>query len=100
MLDIEGTDPVPETSVPAFESSVRPGIDVSILVVSYNTREMTLECLRSIASETVDRSYEVLVVDNDSSDGSYEAMKREFGDTPGFDIRFSAENLGFAGANN
>ncbi|MDB4632833.1 glycosyltransferase family 2 protein [bacterium] len=100
MLDIEGTDPVPETSVPASESSARPGIDVSILVVSYNTREMTLECLRSIASETVDRSYEVLVVDNDSSDGSYEAMKREFGDTPGFDIRFSAENLGFAGANN
>jgi hypothetical protein len=100
MRDLEDSDAPPTPPVPASESSDRSEVDVSILVVSYNTREMTLACLRSIASETIDRSYEVLVVDNDSSDGSFEAMQGEFGERPGFKIRASAENLGFAGANN
>jgi len=73
-------------------------VEVSVLVVSYNTREMTLECLRSVFTETTETSFEVIVVDNASSDGSAEAIKREFGDR----IRLvsSQENLGFAAANN
>jgi len=69
---------------------------VSIIVVSYNTREMTLECLRSVAAET--RSpYELIVVDNDSSDGSAEAIAAEF---PEISLIASKENYGFARANN
>ena len=72
-------------------------IDVSIVVVSYNTRDLTIECLKSIARETRTTSYDLHVVDNASTDGSAEALRAH-----GPDIHFtqSAQNLGFAGANN
>ncbi len=91
------------TAVHASENSVadrRGGVDVSIIVVSFNTREMTLKCLRSIVRETIDVSYEVQVIDNCSSDGSYEAIKSEFGANPDFIVESASSNLGFAGANN
>ena len=75
-------------------------IDVSILVVSFNTREMTLECLRSVVRETPSTSFELIVIDNCSTDGSLEAIESEFGSDPRFRIVDSEINLGFAGANN
>ena len=71
-------------------------VSVSIMVVSYNPREMTLECLRSLKEQSKDLDYAVLFIDNDSEDGSFEAVSEEFGDDP----RFHRENLGFANANN
>jgi GT2 family glycosyltransferase len=69
---------------------------VSILVISYNTREMTLACLRTVIAET--RSpYELIVLDNASSDGSAEAIAAEF---PDIRLIRSPENLGFAEGNN
>ena len=73
---------------------------VSIIVVSFNTRDMTLECLRSIRRETPDTSFEVLFIDNCSTDGSFEAVSEEFGHDSRFVLESSNENLGFAGANN
>lgn len=72
-------------------------IDVSILVVSYNTRELTLECLRSTMAETRTSRFEIVVVDNRSSDGSPEAIRAAF---PGIAVLEPGENLGFARANN
>jgi len=69
---------------------------VSIIVVSYNTREMTLECLRSIVRETR-QSHEIIVVDNCSSDGSADAIAAEF---PDVNLHRPEKNLGFARANN
>ena len=69
---------------------------VSILVVSYNTRELTLDCLRSIVAETR-LPHEVIVVDNASRDGSPEAIATEF---PAVRLIASPENLGFGRANN
>lgn len=74
--------------------------EVSIVVVSYNTREMTLECLRSLVEETSRLSYEVLFIDNQSSDGSYEAVEAEFGNDARFRLKSATENRGFAMANN
>lgn len=74
--------------------SVRPKI--SVIVVSYNTREMTLECLRSIQAETT-LAHEVIVIDNVSSDGSAEAIAAEF---PTIKLLAESENHGFAKANN
>lgn len=72
--------------------------DVSIIVVSYNTREMTLACLRSVFDQTRETSFELIVVDNSSTDGSADAIDSEFTGR----IRFvrSRENMGFARANN
>lgn len=70
---------------------------LSILIVSYNTCAMTLACLRAIAAETRDTSYEIIVVDNASSDGSAEAIAAE---TPGLKLMSLGQNVGFARANN
>ncbi|WP_306132217.1 glycosyltransferase family 2 protein [Roseivivax marinus] len=69
---------------------------VSIVVVSYNTREMTLDCLRSVAAETR-TPHEVLVWDNSSTDGSAKAIAQAF---PDLALTACPENLGFAKANN
>ena len=75
-------------------------IDVSIIVVSYNTREMTLECLRSVVRETTEVEYEVLLIDNCSTDGSFDAVREEFATDARFHLVQAKENLGFAGGNN
>jgi len=69
---------------------------VSILVVSYNTCEMTLECLRSVKAETT-VPYELIVVDNVSDDGSAKAIASEF---PEISLFAETENHGFAKGNN
>ncbi len=72
-------------------------VDLSIIIVSFNTREMTLACLRSVFTQTTETQYEIVVVDNNSQDGSVEAIRAEF---PTVQLLAMRENLGFAGANN
>ena len=45
-------------------------MDVSIIIVSYNTEKLTASCIRSIVKYTRDVDYEIIVVDNGSTDGS------------------------------
>lgn len=71
--------------------------EVSIMVVSYNTRELTLACLESAFAETRAVSFEIIVVDNASTDGSASDIVARF---PKVKLLASNENLGFAGANN
>ena len=70
---------------------------VSIIVVSYNTREMTMACLASVMAETRVAPYEIIVVDNASSDGSADAIANLGGAVTLLRLR---ENIGFARANN
>lgn len=100
--DPENPASLPDDAGRASVTDHGPGVDlvVSIIVVSYNTKEMTLECLRSVVRETPDLAYEVLFIDNQSTDGSWEAVEAEFGDDTRFVLRSSEQNLGFAGANN
>lgn len=51
-------------------------MDVSIILVNYNTREMTKECIDSIYEHTSKVSFEIILVDNDSHDGSQEVFSR------------------------
>jgi GT2 family glycosyltransferase len=69
---------------------------VSILLVSYNTRAMTLACIESVIAETR-VSHELILLDNASSDDSPTAVARAF---PQVRLIASAQNLGFAGGNN
>jgi GT2 family glycosyltransferase len=80
---------------PAREMCV-PVIDVSIIVVSYNTRELTVACLESVYAQTK-APFELIVLDNASSDGSADAIAARF---PQATLIRSQQNLGFAGANN
>lgn len=66
-------------------------IDVSIIIVSFNTRDLLRSCLASL------NSGEIIVVDNGSSDGSVEMVKKEF---PNVTLIANSENRGFAAANN
>ena len=70
---------------------------VSIIVVSYNTKAETLDCLASVAKETPSLPYELIVVDNNSPDGSAEAIAQA---CPGARLHALKDNLGFARANN
>jgi N-acetylglucosaminyl-diphospho-decaprenol L-rhamnosyltransferase len=70
---------------------------VGIIVVSYNTKDKTLACLESIYSQESSCPTHVIVVDNDSQDGSVEAIHRIF---PEADVVASGSNLGFARAVN
>lgn len=72
-------------------------IDVSIIIVSWNTREFLLQCLQSIVETSKDCAYDITVVDNNSSDGSVEAVEKSF---PAVKVIQTGANLGFAKANN
>lgn len=71
-------------------------IDVSVIVVNYNTRTLTKACLDSVFEHTSGISFELLLVDNASTDGSRELFSA---DTR---IRYiyNDDNLGFGKANN
>lgn len=71
-------------------------IDVSIVIVSYNTAAMLDECIASVKRET-DCSYEIIVVDNDSRDGSREMLREKY---PEVSLLENSSNVGFARANN
>ncbi len=71
--------------------------DVSIVIVSWNTRDILRDCLRSILDDAGPVSYEIIVVDNASADDSVEMVRREF---PDVRLIENADNRGFAAANN
>jgi hypothetical protein len=71
--------------------------ELSILMVNWNTREMTLACLRSVYAQTHDTPFELIMVDNGSADGSAEAIAAAF---PQVRLIAEAVNHGFAKANN
>jgi len=75
-------------------------IDLSIIVLSYNTKDITLSCLSSIVQHTRGLSYEIIVVDNASNDGSSDAIEEFSHSRPQVTLIRSAENLGFGRGNN
>lgn len=72
-------------------------LDVSIVIVSFNTRQMTLRCLESLFQDTNGLAFEVIVFDNASSDGSADAVEKSFSEVRC--IR-SLLNIGFGPGNN
>jgi GT2 family glycosyltransferase len=71
--------------------------DISLIIVSFNTREVLRESLQSVERETGDLRIEIFVVDNNSRDGSVEMVRTEF---PHVHLLCSELNLGFGAANN
>jgi len=71
--------------------------ELSIVIVSFNTSEMTCASIRSVFEQTQIQSFELIVVDNASTDGSAEAIALAF---PQVRLFACDENHGFAAANN
>lgn len=72
--------------------------DLSIVILSFNTRDMTLACLASfLTDKDAAEIVEVIVVDNASSDDSVSAIRTQF---PTVNVIANTENLGFARGNN
>jgi len=72
-------------------------IRLSIVIVNWNTRQLLLEVLTSVRDNAPDFPYEVIVVDNGSSDGSAELVRSQF---PEYLLIANLDNRGFAAANN
>jgi GT2 family glycosyltransferase len=70
---------------------------LSIIIVSHNTRDLLARCLTSIREAGYRQPYEVLVIDNASSDGSAEMVAERF---PDVRVVRNEANLGFSAANN
>jgi hypothetical protein len=87
----------PAINADSPDLDVARDLDVSIIVVNWNTREMTLDCLRTVFAETHTANFEVILVDNGSADGSAQAIAREF---PQVRLMAETTNHGFAVANN
>lgn len=71
--------------------------DISLIIVNWNTKDLLLECIQSIKDETQDHICEIIVVDNASTDGSQEVVKKTH---PDVTLVCNSENLGFSRANN
>lgn len=72
-------------------------MDVSVVLVNYNTKDMTRDCLKSLYEKTSEIDFEVFVVDNNSHDGSCEMIEQEF---PMVKLIKNPDNKGFGSANN
>ena len=71
--------------------------DLSIIIVNYNVCEYLVNCINSIYKNISGISFEIIVVDNHSLDGSIEAIKNKF---PGVCLIENTDNVGFSKANN
>jgi GT2 family glycosyltransferase len=69
---------------------------LTVIIVSYNTRQITLKCLRTLAS-VLNVPAQVIVVDNASTDGSAQAIAQEH---PEVELIRNDRNVGFGAANN
>jgi GT2 family glycosyltransferase len=73
-------------------------VKVSAVLVSYNTKELTLKAISCLSPDVCElESCEIFVVDNDSKDGTVDAVRSEY---PTVNIIQNSQNLGFGAANN
>ena len=70
-------------------------MDISIIIVSYNTKELLAECLDSISKYSKNLRCETFVVDNDSQDGTIGVIRKKY---PWVKLISNSTNLGFSKA--
>ncbi|MFW2541553.1 glycosyltransferase family 2 protein [Primorskyibacter sp. 2E107] len=82
---------------PALTGTPGAPADLTVIIVSYNTRDLTLRCLETLFENTHVARAHVVVLDNASKDGSAQAVAEQF---PQVELIASTDNHGFAKANN
>ena len=68
-------------------------MNLSIIIVNYNMDDCILKCIESIYKETVLIKYEIIVIDNNSSDTSMKKIKMQY---PNILLKENSDNLGFS----
>src|ERR1700758_4007509 len=81
----------------ALSSEQTPLIDISVCIVNWNCRDLLHGCLESLRRQFGDMRWEVIVVDNGSTDGAADMVERDF---PEVTLVRNSANLGFSRANN
>lgn len=72
-------------------------VDVSVIIINWNTRQLLETCLESLAGSCTSHTFETIVVDNHSTDGSPEMVRQKF---PQVKLICNSTNVGFAHGNN
>jgi len=72
-------------------------MQLSIIIINYNTYQLTCNCIQSINEKVHDLTFEIILVDNDSSECDPNLFLKQF---PNIQLIISAENTGFTGGNN
>ena len=72
-------------------------MDVSVIIVNYNTKDLLLNCIKSIYSVTEEVEFEIIVSDNGSTDNSLDELNKKY---PEVIIVRNNKNIGFGAANN
>ena len=80
-----------------MQAQAAGAVDVSVVIPSYNTRDLMEQALRTVREAAVDLEVEIFVVDNASSDDSVEMVRTSF---PSVKLICNERNVGFAAANN
>lgn len=92
-----------DATIAALEPTLPPSsrvltrMDLAVVIVNYKSRDQVLECLASLAAGAGDLAVETVVVDNDSQDGTPEALARLW---PGVRVLVNGANVGYARAVN
>jgi GT2 family glycosyltransferase len=75
---------------------------ISVVVVTWNRRDLLRSCLQSLTQQNLNQSFEVVVIDNGSDDGSADMVLREYGKSTKFGVQLirNSDNRGFCAANN
>ncbi len=86
-------------ALPAVRPAIPPPalVDVSVCIANWNCRELLRRCLESLYDQPQGVAFEVVVVDNASSDGAADMIAAEF---PGVTLVRNRDNRGFSKANN
>lgn len=74
--------------------------EVSIIILNYNTKETTANCVKSLISHTKSVRFEIILIDNASVDGSFEYLSKQFAQNSKIELVKSRENKGFSNGNN
>jgi len=92
---VSADTPLPPPGPPPATAAHDP--DLTVIIVSYNTRDLTLKCLETLYANTTRTRFRTVVIDNASPDDSAAAIAAAF---PQVELIAHKDNLGFAKANN
>ncbi|OGM10470.1 hypothetical protein A2W13_02490 [Candidatus Woesebacteria bacterium RBG_16_36_11] len=75
-------------------------LDLAILILNYNTPDLTIKCLKSILESNFNMSYKIWVVDNASTDDSADKITNFISQNSNLNLIKNSDNLGFSKGNN